>query len=321
MAERLLFNGEARQNRLKNWNGIKFFSGEALPSRNILLSLTSQITALKLREEKKVWRPEETIEASEIFFSQSRINVIGPPQSGKGTILFGLSEMCDIIGVGYIFISGHHQETTSKEIIDTIYEAEKKEIPVFYDSTDYLFLKSRKVGREINLAVQKEKVFSIMPAIVSSTVPIAITSHDEEWAGEFLNLELRNQYLFCLNKFPKYEIPLHLKSDASIWRFLKDHDINEKIAHFILNLPASIATVLEEEFGNKKKDEILAAIKTYPVLKELIRERANEFYSVMEAVFFEEKNAISLGKFILEINEKCNKLTHIRKAKKMKNNH
>lgn len=321
MAERLLFNGEARQNRLKNWNGIKSFGGDALPSRNILLSLISQITAEQLREEKKVWRPEETIEAGKIFFTEGKINVVGPPQSGKGTILFGLSEMCDIIGVGYIFISGHHQETTSKEITDTIYEAEKKRIPVFCDSTDYLFLKSRKVGREVSLTVQEEKVSSIIPVIASSSVPIAITSHDEEWAGEFLNLDLRGKYSQYLNQFPKYEIPLHLKSEASILRFLKDHNIDEKITRFILNLPTSIVTVLEEEFGNKKKDEILAATKTYPVLKELARERVDEFHSIIEAVYFEEKKAISLGHLILETNEKCNKLTHIRKAKKMKNNH
>lgn len=321
MRERIPANGEARNNRIKNWNGIKTFTGNPLPYWESLTAQIDAITADQLREEKKVWRPEETIEASHIFFSQGKINVVGPPQSGKGTILFGLSGMCDLMGVGYIFISGHHQETTGREIVDTIRTAERNNIPVFYDSFDYLFLGSRSTGRDVSMQFQKEKADAIIPKIASSRVPIAITNHDALWSREFLNLDFKAQYDHCLAQFPLYEIPLYLKSDASIMRFLQDHAIPIETVRSIveINKDSSIGNQLQTMFDPMKTADICSAIRTYPVLKELARERLNELNSIIHQSSSDEAQYVSaLSNLILEVKEKCNHLTHLRKAKKAK---
>ena len=320
MSEIIKPNGEVRKNRLRNWSGIKFFDGSPLPPKHSLSTRLSLISADQLRKDKAVWRPEETIEAGTIFFAQGKINIVGPPQSGKGTILFGLSEICDIMGVGYIFISGHHQENPPETIIRTIDEAERKNIPIFYDSFDYLFLKSRSTGREVSMQFQEKKADSIIPRIASSPVPIAITNHDKLWVQEFLNLDLQAQYDNFL-KFPEYEIPLHMRSDASIIRFLQDHTVPIEIVHSILDIhkDSSIGNQLQTIFEPMKATDIFSAIRTYPVLKELARERLNELNSIMNQSFSDEKQRLfSLGNLILEIKEKCDNLTHLRKAKKVK---
>lgn len=320
MAERIPINGEARHNRVKNWNGIKTFAGGPMPSRDHFLAQIAAITADQLREEKKVWRPEETIEASQIFFSQGKINVVGPPQSGKGTILFGLSEMCDLMGVGYIFISGHHQETTGQEIADTIRTAERKKMPVFYDSADYLFLKSRAVGREVNLREQKAKASWVMPYLTAAAVPVAITSHDEQWDGEFLNLELRSQYQSLLDLFPRYKIPLYLQSETSILRFLKDHDIPPAIGQYLVTMEANqiIIDNLQLRFGKEPTRQIFSAVRTYPVLKELARERTKDLLTIMDKLAYQPDALGKLGYLILEIDNQCRQLTQLRKSKKTK---
>lgn len=321
MSEKIISNGEARQNRTRNWNGIKFFEGAPLPSKNILSDRLSHINAYQLREDKAVWRPEETIEANHIFFKNNRINVIGPPQSGKGTILFGLSTMCDIMGVGYIFIGGHHQENPAEAIIETIDEAKRKNIPIFYDSFDYLFLRSRSTGRDVSMQFQKEKADAIIPIIVSSQVPIAITNHDRLWAREFLNLDLQAQYDDYLAQFPRYEIPLYLKSDASIMRFLQDHTVPVATIQAILEIRenSSIGNQLQTIFGSMQRTNIFSAIRTYPVLKELARERLSELNAMTnQSLSDETKYALALGTLILQAKEKCDHLTDLRKAKKIK---
>lgn len=321
MSEKITFNGEARKSRLRNWNGIKFFAGDSLPSAHILSIRLSLVSTDQLRDDKAVWRPEETIESGHIFFSNNRINVIGPPQSGKGTILFGLSEMCNIMGIGYIFISGHHQENPAETIINTIYEAEGKNIPIFYDSFDYLFLKSRSTGRDVSIQFQKEKADSIIPIIASSPIPIAITNHDGPWAQEFLNLDLQSQYDHYLAQFPPYEIPLHLKSDPSVVRFLQDHAVPIETVRSILEIQknSSFGNQLQTIFEPMKAADIFSGIKTYPVLKALARERLSELNSIInQSSSHEKRYMLALGNLILEVKEKCDHLTHLRKAKKTK---
>lgn len=315
-------NGNGRETRVDNWNGIKFFKGLALPDKSTLLALVNAITPDQLRDQKHVWRPEETIEAGQIFFNQSRINVVGPPQSGKGTILFGLSDMCDIMNIGYYFVDGHHQEVNPQVMANTIHQAEEKKIPVFYDSTDYLFLKSRSVGRDISLAAQLERIPIITSALDSATIPIAITSHDGEWAQEFLNLSLRAQYDGVFSRFPRYEIPLYLKSAASISCFLSDHKVPTETIQFLITMAENRLVIqeLQNTYGEHTQ-EIFTAIKTYPVLKELTRDRAQDLKGVMERIFRKDTHSIAdLGKLILEIEEKRKKLTHIRKQNKIKRN-
>lgn len=334
MEARVIPINGARENRLQNWNGIKFFNGRSLPERNILLQQVERITADQLREEMKVWRPEETIEAGKVFFDKGRVNIVGPPQSGKGTILFGLSEMCDIMGIGYVFIDGHHQEVEGEVIANTMAQAQQTNIPVFYDSTDYLWLRSRTHGRTINTAAQQNRVPVIISAIGRLTVPIAITSHDEEWAHEFLNLEMRAQFADALTRFPRYEIPLYLQSDASIKRFMKDHGISQKITEYLLDMPinSEVNEILKKYFlGIRTVDDsipedadqmVFSGLRTYPVLKELVRDRGQALDEVMQKIFDsnqQDQSAIQeLGLLILETEQRRRILTQLRKTKKVK---
>lgn len=317
---------EARNARIETWPGIKFFQGSPLPERDLLKTLVPSITVDVLREEKHVWRPEETIETSKDFFGLEPTNiqkpgllVIGPPQSGKGTILFGLSEICDILQVGYVFIDGHHQETHEEIVAQTILKAQQLGIPIFFDSTDYLFLRSRKTGRSISLETQKRRVPIIMEAIRSVSVPIAMTFHDQEWQEEFLDLDLVSNCSDLFNSYPRYTIPTYLQSDASILRFLIDNGLPKASADYIINLPnlERVDEVLFTIIGQVEKVKaVLSGIRTYPVLKELVRNSRETVNLLINNIQKDDENALAkLLELIYNLEEKRKILTQIRRYK------
>jgi hypothetical protein len=313
---------EARQNRIHSIDGIKFFNGGSLPTTSKLAEILPLITADHLREECKVWLPEETIEASTPFFYQGGVNVIGSPQSGKGTILYGLSEICDVMGVGYVFIDGHHQEVAGERVAEVIQEAEQKRIPVFYDSTDYLFLGSRKAGCSIPIEAQARKVPIVMEALARTTTPIAITSHDENWAAVNLNLNLRAQHQEALSKFPRYEIPTNLQFEDSMIRFLKDNGLSPAVAQYLVYLPQmeGVTRLLPSYFGERIAD-VVSAIRTYPVLKELTRDMQPDLLAIIDRIDRDDPEAVcDLANLILRAKVKCDNLTLLRRRKKLKVN-
>ncbi|OGK23803.1 hypothetical protein A2954_03025 [Candidatus Roizmanbacteria bacterium RIFCSPLOWO2_01_FULL_37_12] len=333
-----------REARHDHWSGIKFFRGAPLPDQETLNRLIPTISVDNLREEKHVWRPEETVEAGRIFFGletannkRSGIEVIGEPQSGKGTILFGLSEICDILNIGYLFIDGHHQEVSGIEVADAIHKAERLRIPIFFDSTDYLFLKSRSTGRSISQQFQDERVPVIMNAINNASVPIAITRHDDQWAEEFLNLDLRDKNNAVLETFQTYTLPAQLQSDASRHRFLLDGGLPETIASYLLGIKfhnlseSALASLINDIYYPTiptEKDyeieinKILTGLRTFAVLKDLVRGEKNHTINCVEKILDANKSedirilAIKeLAWLILNLYEKSLKLTQIRRKK------
>lgn len=290
-------NGSApRESRERNRGGVKFFKGSGLPDQTKRIQFYKTITADDLRDarnmQRRVWRPEETIEAAKLFFEKGRINIVGEPQSGKGTILYGLSEICHRNGWGYVFIDGHHQETPAGFVVSNILKAERERFPILFDSFDYLFAKGKK--RETPLVKQRgrfqevdgKQVFvegrteAIIKALDCITVPVAITHHDEEWAKQLTDVAFREQFRPYLNEYPTYEIPLNFLSDESIVRFLVDQRIPRHQAEFLIRLEenARVMGVLTSEFGDKQVvGKITQAVRNYPVLKELVRGGPNDF--------------------------------------------
>lgn len=308
---------ETRENRTHSQNGIKFFAGTSLPNRNLVMQLSASVTADQLREDKKVWRPEETLDAAKLFFYEDRVNVIGDPQSGKGTILFGLSEVCDLFGWGYLFVDGHHQETPAKEVVRAIEEANDKNIPIFFDSFDYLFGKSRNGIRGIPLEQQHKRTPQIVSTLDYASVPIAITNHDDAWAENFLDLNFRERFKLQIDRYPIYKIPLNIQSDKSIVRFLIDHNIPQDKAEFLVGMSTNpdIINKLIKHYGDK---DIVAwvfeATRTYPVLKELARERKDEFLETLANAIL-GITAHPLAHLILEADHKRIHLTTLRRNK------
>ncbi|MBI3620168.1 hypothetical protein HY214_03445 [Candidatus Roizmanbacteria bacterium] len=324
---RLIPPGEHRINREQSFNGIKFFAGSGIPPKESLRLALAGITPDRLREEKKVWRPDETLDAARIFFGTGKVKIIGAPQEGKGTILFGLSEMCDLMGVGYVFIDGHHQDVSGEIVTAAITEAERRNIPVFFDSADYLFLRSRGTGRSITTEEQSKRLPIILAALDETVVPTAITMHSEDWAEEFLNLKLRQQYAHLIAKFVDYVIPPLISSDKSIRRFLLDHEIPEPIIYFLLDIKNNKALIkaLTLVIGQQSLDEALSSIHTYPVLKELVRDRRDDLLKIMEAATTEHENLalstegyLQLVHLVLQADKKRKSLTQLRRAKKRK---
>ncbi len=333
----------AREKRLQNWSGIKFFHGSPLPDLATLHKNVPTVTAQYLREDKHVWRPEEAVEAARLFFGLENqpnqrmgVRIIGEPQSGKGTFLFGISDICDALGYGYVFIDGHHQEVEGSIVADAIAQAQNMNIPVFYDSTDYLFLKSRKTGRSISKETQGKRTQLIIAAIDASTIPVALTSHDEEWATEFLDLELRDKYNQAFTRFPAYEIPLYLQSAASVRRYLLDNKIPEKVADYLLNMGNDEFTrsglhSLDDKIFYPSFDpdptitvaNICKTIYIYAVLKDLVKRYPSRLTrlanTILENRNIHEEIALraieDLGLLIFNLDENRRNLTQIRRGK------
>lgn len=293
----LLSNSQSapRESRERSWGGVKFFRGAGLPDQAFVVSACKTITVENLRDarrlNRRVWRPEETLEAAKPFFEQGRVNIIGSPQSGKGTILYGLSEICHRLGWGYLFVDGHHQKTTPEFVVSAIREAQRRKIPIFFDSFDYLFAKGRK--REISLAKQRGdttvmngrgmvipgRTETIIKSLAEVTVPVAITHHDEVWLRELTDVDFKNQFNRYLDAYPVYEIPLNFRSDQSIVRFLEDQRVSPACAIFVARMRYNgvIRGILTKHFGDKQTvDYIFEAIRNYPVLKELTRGKQGE---------------------------------------------
>jgi len=269
----LVENGSARENRNHKGGGIKFFEGTALPEPQLRYEAYRLVSPEQLREDCQVWRPEETLEAAEILFTKSRVNVVGGPQSGKGTILFGLSDICDIYGWGYVFIDGHYQDTDTDTVVAAIAHAEERNVPIFFDSFDYLFAGSRKV-RSIRKDLQRERTQAIVEALGGATVPIATTSHNEQWAERFIDLDLKSLFTEQLARYPDYAIPVTFRSRESVVKFLSDHGIPSRFISFITEMDGDdrVLNTLIHRYGDWAVIErVLRAVQTYPVLKELVR--------------------------------------------------
>ncbi len=310
--------GTPRNERTASYNGIKFFRGNPLPDRSVVARMYKEVTANQLRDEMKVWRPEETVEAAQLLFEHGKVNVIGEPQSGKGTILFGLSEICQKEGWGYVFIDGHHQEVPYGVVTDALRSADRLKVAVFFDSFDYLFMGSSR-HRTIPLATQRIRTSEIIDAAVNLSVPIAVTTHDEGWAQEFVNKDLREQHREELDSFPKYEIPLDFRSYESIRRFLLDSDFSEQSAAFLIGMHADprVINILTNFYGDKGKvQEVFDAVQNYPVLKELSRERRAEIGPALFAAGRGDVGkSIDIAQIVREAEHKRHFLTLLRKKK------
>lgn len=265
---------EKRPHRSENFNGMKFFNGMPINQVPDLAARVAAITPDQLREKMKVWRPEETIAAAVPFFGEGKVMIKGPPQSGKGTIIYGLTEMCDILNVGYLFIDGHHLETSGDEVADQIDKASVLGYPVFFDSYDYLFLGSRKMGRGMSEAAQKTRDDKIIGALQKAEVPIALTFHDEEHTRRFMSGDRIAEYQAFHDQFPVYNLPLFLQSEASTRRFLADHEAPAPVIDYMMELGQNgdfLEAADSADEVQMESRQILDSIRTYPVLKMLIR--------------------------------------------------
>lgn len=214
-------------------------------------------------------------------------------------------------------MDGHHQETPAKEVVCAIEEATDRNIPIFFDSFDYLFGKSRSGIRGIPLKQQLERTPQIVFALDYASIPIAITNHDDDWAEIFLDLAFREKFKRQIDKYSLYKIPLNIQSDKSIVRFLIDHNIPQDKAEFLvsINTNPDIINELIKHYGDK---DIVAwvfeATRTYPVLKELVRERKDEFLDALNSAILSIA-AHPLAHLILEAEHKRIHLTTLRSTK------
>ncbi|MBI2033379.1 MAG: hypothetical protein HYT10_02840 [Candidatus Levybacteria bacterium] len=271
----------ARETREHSRNGIKFFAGSALPDKETYLPLVRSVQPGELREasemERRVWRPEETLDAAELFFNVGRINVVGNPQWGKGTILYGLSEVCHRFGWGYLFIDGHHQEAPTEEVIAAIDKAQERGYPIFYDAFDHNFGDARQTAggiRMLSKEKQEERTTAIMEALDATTVPVAITNHDDTYAELFIDHILREKLQPFLDKYPLYELPAYLQSEESITVFLEDHGVPASQVDTLLHMEddPEVVTLLVNTYGDKAfVDRIFTAVRSFSVLKEMVK--------------------------------------------------
>lgn len=295
-------NNPPRNGRDSRGYGIKFFPGSPLPAPEVVRNQLSTIDPGFLRDVRHVWRPEETVTAASIFFEQGKLNIEGSPQNGKGTILFGLSEICDHFGWGHIFIDGHWVDSPTDFIIKNIREANERRFCIFYDSTDYLFLKNQRL-RKLNKDQHRQRTDQITAELNAITVPICTTQHDLEWSEKFLDPDLVGKFASRIPS-PTYQIPTALQSNSSIRRFLIDHDVIPADAEYFtaLNTQNQFIDTLINFFGDKNTIEnVLTASRHYPVLKKLIRFYNGDFRNTLHESHANIPNSsIALAQMIQE---------------------
>ncbi len=269
--------------------GIKFFTGKEAPSLVILSSQSQQFSADKIRD-LGVWRPEDTVKAAELLFQTGRLLVEGEAQTGKGTILFGISKILDELGLGYLFIDGHHQEANAESVVNSIAKAEDEHKAIFYDSLDYLFLGSRKI-RQLSKPKQSERTRKIVSALTSAAVPLVGTFHGPNWRQHYIDQNLFKQYRDFIDTFAVYELPICIPEPKSVQKFLEDNFVIHVVAQAYISLASSPAfiTAMSYQYGDADRiSSITQSMSEFAVLKKLVHEDSHLFQLYMHQIVTRE---------------------------------
>ena len=283
---------DSRPARQNYGYGIKFFEGR--PVDDLALFNGENVTVEELRSTYRVWRPEETVEAAHALKEHGRVLVVGRPQSGKGTIVFGMSEICDKQGYGYLMIDGHWQDAPAEMVVDAINKAQTEGKMIFFDSFDYLFAGSSKL-RKYSKPVIAERTGKIVDALSATTVPLVLTRHDDFWADLVIDKDLVNSHQDFLQTVGVYDLPRYIESEESRLAFLVDHEYNINEAYSLLQIPdlPLVKDVVAAKIGdNKYLDDVRLALKDYGVLKRLARSEGEITKKLVEEINSGDENAI-----------------------------
>ncbi len=273
-----------RPSRTNIGNGMKLFDGNPVGSLENFNG--SSITVDELRNYYRVWRPEETVEAAHVLKEHGRLLVVGRPQSGKGTILFGLSEICDKQQIGYLMIDGHWLEAPTEQVIQAIEKADQEGKMIFYDSFDYLFAGSNKLRKQ-NKETHSQRTREIISALQKTTTPLVLTAHDEYWAKLVLNPALLEEHRDFLQTLGIYNLPRYIESEESRLAFLIDHEFELEQACKLLNFPNTDLTksIISKTYRDSKYEkDLYLALQDYGVLKKLARREDKEIYGLPDQV-------------------------------------
>lgn len=307
---------ESRTSRVSKGGGVKSFEGLEAPDR-VFRDDPKQHEDY-LRYGARVWRTDETIEAAELLSRYKRIAVVGAPQSGKGTIVYGISCICDIEKTGYILIDGHWQNTPGEKVAAEINEADKQGKIIFYDSFDYNFAGTGKMRRMSKVA-QIERTGVIVEALEQTRVPLVLTQHDEYHNHVFMDQNLLARHSNFLGTLFKYELPRTVSSAESRFMFFVDHNMTTEEARQLVELPDNPA--IRQSLVNRTNngdyiDEFSLALSDYGTMKELVR---NEGARTKELLAKIRQNVTgSHDEFIdlaLSIHFKLDFMTTLRKSK------
>jgi hypothetical protein len=283
--------------------GVKYFEGEPTPASPLALDRISSLSPEYLRDSRGLWRPDETHRAAQLFFSQGKIIIEGTPKSGKGTLLFGISDMCDVTGWGYYFIDGHFVEAPSQLVVEKIDEASARKLCLFYDSFDYLFAGNSSM-RKISKSAQVERTGQIIDALQRNESYVALTQHDIDWRYLFLDTDFMD-YMTAEMDLPIYNVPVEVQSNEAISHLLETHDVKPEDARYFANMGQD--DFLLDQFTNLTGDQdrvqrAIEAIRKYPNIRKLVRFYNGDFRSALAHSRRADPNAAKeLYRMIMEV--------------------
>lgn len=326
MTERLLsaplyrkengFACDPRPHRLSLGFGIKVFEGNPIINHRDFLS--TGVTPEILREKLNVWRPEETLEAAEILGEKGSVIIKGAPQSGKGSLLFGISSICDLMSWGYVFIDGHRQDASPEFTLSAIDLAKSQGKAVFYDSFDYLFAGNnlRKLSKEKN----QERASLVAASLQRFRSPLVLTMHDGYWSKRFLDQQMLAQFAEFFEAVPEYHLSMTLSSEVSARKFLHDHGFSQNETETLFGLPKNgdlfDFLINNTPDGKRTLAEFGQALLNYSVLKDLARIYDQEIKELLEAF---QKGQIQATKplvnLVLSLDKKATFLPVLRKTR------
>ncbi len=268
---------ESRVNRISNARGIKVFDGDH-PLYDARQFNAAGLTTHDLLFTHRVWRPDDTTAAAEILQEVGRVAIIGGPQSGKGTILYGLGIMCDVDNVGYVTIDSHYQEVEAHVTCDVIRDADRAGRVIFYDSLDYLFAGTNRL-RKLKTETHIERTREIVHALEKVSVPIVVTMHDAYWQHTYTNPQQKEEHRAFLETFGYYELPRYLESHDARAAFLIDHGFSQAEIEELMCLPDNTyaQTALSAETSNGNYiHELALGCMDYGALKLMARDSRYE---------------------------------------------
>lgn len=256
-------------------HGISFYSGDVIPDWDEAYS--------------ELWLPQATLETYDLLMREGAVTIRGAVGGGKSALIFGNRTVLRTTGTPYVFIDGHYKSTPADVICEAIELAHENNIPVLYDSADYLAGANKKV-RSMSLKKHIPRNIAILETLLefrNQNGLLLMTSHRNTWINDLADDTLLPLWNDLISTTYVHDIDIRLDDVQSRFTLLEKLNLDYEIAAYLATIPENPGFInyLTHSTGDKKRvKQILEGLRTYQILKVLGIDNYEENIHVLEAI-------------------------------------
>lgn len=230
--------------------------------------MASYVTAAS-HEDREPWLPVETAACLSQIDSGNSLILEGDYGAGKSTVLFGARYERRLHRQGYALIDGHRDRTTAGRIGKVLDWATRHELPVFWDSFDYLVNKKRR-----KVVERTPQIFDDLHGFFDQGGQLVATTHTEPWIDLRAKDELIADWKDLTEKIPHLRVWGLWDNPGLVSRFCQISGCTKEAANRYANLCQNNLGFLDwlasTGLDESKMTEIRDSLRQYRVVKQLL---------------------------------------------------